>query len=158
MNKKLIISLLLVLLIGIGTIMGTYAVVINVISENGVNKIINVITIRDLLTRDDGSFNDTYYDVKNELDVNDDEMNVLMSSSYLNESLKVILDSVVDYKLNDGKKLSNDVIYDMLVDDVNMDDSININLKNKVIDKGSKYRNDISDYVYDLDVNLINGS
>ena len=28
-------------------------------------------------------------------------------------------------------------------------------LKNKVIDKSNVYRSDISDYIYDLDVNLI---
>ena len=29
-------------------------------------------------------------------------------------------------------------------------------VKNKVINNGSKYKDDISDYIYDLDVNLIN--
>ena len=43
----------------------------------------------------------------------------------------------------------------MIVNDVNNDDSINNILKNKVIDKSDVYRNDISDYIYDLDVNLI---
>ena len=46
----------------------------------------------------------------------------------------------------------------MIVNDINSDDSIYDELKNKVIDKGSIYRDDISDYVYDIDVNLINGS
>ena len=36
-----------------------------------------------------------------------------------------------------------------------LDDSINNILKNKVIDKSNVYRSDISDYIYDLDVNLI---
>ena len=44
----------------------------------------------------------------------------------------------------------------MIVNDVNNDDSINNILKNKVIDKSNVYRSDISDYIYDLDVNLIN--
>ena len=46
-------------------------------------------------------------------------------------------------------------IYNMIVNDVNNDDSINNILKNKVIDKSNVYRSDISDYIYDLDVNLI---
>ena len=116
--KKIIVSVLLVLLVGVSTIMGTYAVIINVVSDNGVDKIIDVINIKDLLSDD----------------------------------------NVVSYKLRGGNKLSNDYIYDMIVNDINSDDSIYDELKNKVIDKGSIYRDDISNYVYDIDVNLINGS
>jgi hypothetical protein len=79
-------------------------------------------------------------------------MDVLMNSSYLNDSLKIVLDNVVSYKLRGGTKLSNDDIYNMIVNDVNNDDSINNILKNKVIDKSNVYR---SDNIYDLDVNLI---
>lgn len=79
-----------------------------------------------------------------------------MNSSYLNESLRIVLENVVNYKLRDGSKLSNDKIYDMIVNDVNNDNTINYVLKNKVINNGSKYKGDISDYIYDLDVNLIN--
>ena len=158
MKKNIVISILLILLIGISTIMGTYAVIINVVSENGVDRIVNTITIRDLLSDDNGNYNNTYYDVKNELNVSDDDMDILMNSSYLNDSLKIVLDNVVSYKLRGGNKLSNDYIYDMIVNDINSDDSIYNELKDKVIDKGSIYRDDISNYVYDIDVNLINGS
>ena len=156
--KKIIISVLLVLLVCVSTIMGTYAVIINVVSDNGVDKIVNAINIKDLLSDDNGNYNSTYYDVRDELNINDSEMDVLMNSSYLNDSLKTVLDNVVSYKLRGGNKLGNDYIYDMIVNDVNSDDSIYDELKNKVIDKGSIYRDDISDYVYDIDVNLINGS
>ena len=155
MKKNIVISILLILLICISTIMGTYAVIINVVSENGVDRIVNTITIRDLLSDDNGNYNNTYYDVKNELYVSDDDMDILMNSSYLNDSLKIVLDNVVSYKLRGGTKLSNDDIYNMIVNDVNNDDSINNILKNKVIDKSNVYRSDISDYIYDLDVNLI---
>lgn len=154
--KKIIISILIVLLIGVSTIMGTYAVIINVVSEDGVDKIVNTIHIKDLLSDDNGNYNSTYYDVKRELDVNDEEMTILMNSSYLNESLRIVLENVVNYKLRGGSKLSNDKIYDMIVEDVNYDNTINYELKNKVINNGSKYKDDISDYIYDLDVNLIN--
>lgn len=154
--KKIIISILIVLLIGVSTIMGTYAVIINVVSEEGVDKIVNTIYIKDLLSDDSGIYNSTYYDVKGELDVNDDDMTILMNSSYLNESLRIVLENVVNYKLRGGSKLSNDKIYDMIVEDVNYDNTINYELKNKVINNGSKYKDDISDYIYDLDVNLIN--
>lgn len=153
--KKIIVSVLLVLLVGVSTIMGTYAVIINVVSDNGVDKIVDVINIKDLLSDDNGNYNSTYYDVRDELNINDSEMDVLMNSSYLNDSLKTVLDNVVSYKLRDGTKLSNDDIYNMIVNDVNNDDSINNILKNKVIDKSNVYRSDISDYIYDLDVNLI---
>lgn len=153
--KKIVISVLLVLLVGISTIMGTYAVIINVVSDNGVDKIVNVINIKDLLSDDNGNYNSTYYDVRNELNISDSDMDVLMNSNYLNDSLKIVLDNVVSYKLRGGTKFSNDDIYNMIVNDINNDDSINTMLKNKVIDKSNVYRNDISDYVYDLDVNLI---
>ena len=133
--KKIIISILIVLLIGVSTIMGTYAVIINVVSEDGVDKIVNTIHIKDLLSDDNGNYNSTYYDVKRELDVNDEEMTILMNSSYLNESLRIVLENVVNYKLRDGSKLSNDKIYDMIVNDVNNDNTINYVLKNKVINK-----------------------
>ena len=92
--KKIIISILIVLLIGVSTIMGTYAVIINVVSEEGVDKIVNTIYIKDLLSDDSGNYNSTYYDVKRELDVNDDDMTILMNSSYLNESLRIVLENV----------------------------------------------------------------
>lgn len=155
MKRNIVISVLVVLLIGISTIMGTYAVIINVVSENGVDRIVNTIDIKDLLSDDNGNYNSTYYDVRDELNISDSEMDVLMNSSYLNDSLKTILDNVVSYKLRGGTKLSNDDIYNMIVNDVNNDDSINNILKNKVIDKSNVYRSDISDYIYDLDVNLI---
>ena len=155
MKRNIVISVLVVLLIGISTIMGTYAVIINVVSENGVDRIVNTIDIRDLLSDDNGNYNSTYYDVRNELNISDSEMDVLINSSYLNDSLKTVLDNVVSYKLRGGTKLSNDDIYNMIVNDVNNDDSINNILKNKVIDKSNVYRSDISDYIYDLDVNLI---
>ena len=94
MTKKILISILLVGIISISTIMGTYAVIINVISEDGVDKIVNTITIKDLLTDDNGNYNNTYYDVRNELEVNDMEMDILMDSNYLNDSLKIVLNNI----------------------------------------------------------------
>ena len=87
MKRNIVISVLVVLLIGISTIMGTYAVIINVVSENGVDRIVNTIDIRDLLSDDNGNYNNTYYDVRNELNITDMEMDILMDSKYLNDSL-----------------------------------------------------------------------
>ncbi len=148
----LLISILSILLMLICTIAGTYAVVINVSSEEGIDKIVNEITIKDLLTNDDGMYNNTYYTVKNELDVNEEDMNILMSSKELNSNLQVVLSSVVNYKLHNKNKLSNNEIYDLIVMSINEDNNINTNLKNKVINKSNYYKQDISDFIYDLEV------
>ena len=131
----LLISFLSILLVIICTIAGTYAVVINVSSEEGIDKIVNEITIKDLLTNDDGMYNNTYYTVKNELNVNEEDINILMSSKELNSNLQVVLSSVVNYKLHNKNKLSNNEIYDLIVMSINEDNNINTNLKNKVINK-----------------------
>lgn len=148
----LLISFLSILLVIICTIAGTYAVVINVSSEEGIDKIVNEITIKDLLTNDDGMYNNTYYTVKNELSVNEEDMNILMYSKELNSNLQVVLSSVVNYKLHNKNKLSNNEIYDLIVMSINEDNNINTNLKNKVINKSNYYKQDISDFIYDLEV------
>lgn len=148
----LLISFLSILLVIICTIAGTYAVVINVSSEEGIDKIVNEITIKDLLTNDDGMYNNTYYTVKNELNVNEEDMNILMSSKKLNSNLQVVLSSVVNYNLHNKNKLSNNEIYDLIVMSINEDNNINTNLKNKVINKSNYYKQDISDFIYDLEV------
>ena len=152
----LLISILSILLAIICTIAGTYAVVINVVSEEGIDKIVNEINIKDLLTNDDGTYNSTYYTVKNELNVNEDEMNILMSSKELNNNLQVVLNSVVNYKLNNKPKLSNDEIYNLIVMSINEDNNINNTLKNKVINKSNYYKQDISNFIYDLEVSKVN--
>lgn len=153
----LLISILSILLAIICTIAGTYAVVINVVSEEGIDKIVNEINIKDLLTNDDGTYNSTYYTVKNELNVNEDDMNILMSSKELNNNLQIVLNSVVNYKLNNKPKLSNDEIYNLIVMSINEDNNINNTLKNKVINKSNYYKQDISNFIYDLEVSKVNG-
>ncbi len=152
----LLISILSILLAIICTIAGTYAVVINVVSEEGIDKIVNEINIKDLLTNDDGTYNSTYYTVKNELNVNEDDMNILMSSKELNNNLQIVLNSVVNYKLNNKPKLSNDEIYNLIVMSINEDNNINNTLKNKVINKSNYYKQDISNFIYDLEVSKVN--
>ena len=152
----LLISILSILLAIICTIAGTYAVVINVVSEEGIDKIVNEINIKDLLTNDDGTYNSTYYTVKNELNVNEDDMNILMSSKELNNNLQIVLNSVVNYKLNNKPKLSNDEIYNLIVMSINEDNNINNTLKNKLINKSNYYKQDISNFIYDLEVSKVN--
>ena len=53
--------------------------------------------------------------------------------------------------------MSNDYIYNLIVDGVNNTDTLSEELKIKVINKALEYKQDISDYVYDIEVNLIEG-
>jgi len=160
MNKKmtsLLVVIITLSLVLIYTLASTYAVIINVKEENGIKEIINVITLRDLVTNDDGTFNNTYYNVKNELNITDDEANLIMESNKLNENLQIVLNNILYYKLNNdvNAKLINDEIYNLIVEGINNTDTLSSELKNKVIEKSNKYKQDISDYIYDIDVELI---
>ena len=83
-------------------------------------------------------------------------MNILMSSKELNNNLQIVLNSVVNYKLNNKPKLSNDEIYNLIVMSINEDNKINDTLKNKVINKSNYYKQDISNFIYDLEVSKVN--
>lgn len=157
MNKKtlILVSFLTVLLIFISSLAVTYSAVIEVTEEDNVYKIVNDLTIKDILTNNDNTFNNTYYTVKDELNINDDDMDILINSIPLNNSLKVVLKSVVDYKLNGNNKMTNDEIHNLIVMSTNEDNTIPQNLKNKVITKSSYYKNDISNFIYDIDVSII---
>ena len=158
-NNIFIISIIVVILVSLCTIAGTYAVIINVTNENGVDKIINNINIRDLLTNDNGTYNNTYYQVKGELNITEEEMNKLMESEPLNSKLKLVLDSIVKYKLRNDKtaRYSNDELYSMIEEGTNNTPNIEEELKNKVITTSDKYKQDISDFLYDIEVSLIEG-
>lgn len=159
MKNKFIVALLVVLLTITYTLIGTYAVIINVKTKDGINEIVGKIEIKDLLTNDDGNFNNTYYTVKNTLNVNEEEMNTLMTSSILNEKLQVVLNSIVEYKINNNKDaiLSNSEIYNLIVTGVEEDTFINNTLKNKVIKNSNNYIQDISTFLYDIEVSKIEG-
>lgn len=154
--KILLVSVLSIILVVICSIAGSYAVIINVTSEGNVDKIINEINIKDLLTNDDNTYNNTYYRVKKELDINDDDMNILINSSSLNNNLKNVLNSVVSYKLHNKEKMSNDDIYNLIVLSINDTTGISDSIKEKVLSKSKYYINDISDFIYDLEVRNVN--
>lgn len=160
MNRKKI-TILVIFLVAILTIIytltSTYAVIIEVKQEDGINEIVNKITLRDLATNDDGTFNKTYYDVKKELDITDGEASLLMESEKLNENLQIVLKSIVDYKLNNNinARLNNDDIYNLIKDGVNNTSILSSELRNKVINKSSAYKQDISDYLYDINISLV---
>ena len=155
-NNIILISLIIVVLTALCTIAGTYAVIINVTNENGVDKITNNINIRDLLTNDNGTYNSTYYQVKNELNVTEEEMNMLMNSEPLNNKLKLVLESIVKYRIRNKEeaRYSNEEIYNMIVEGINSTSNISEELKNKVIISSDRHKQDISDFLYDIEVSL----
>ena len=160
MDKKktsLILIAVSIFLIFVYTLASTYAVIINVTEEEGRQEIINEITIRDLVTNDNGSYNTYYYDVKKELDISDVEATLLIESRALNANLKMVLDSIVDYNLNNNQsaRLSNKEIYNLIVEGLNNTGNLSNELRNKVINKSNVYINDISKYLYDINVELI---
>lgn len=156
-SKGIIISVLIILLVFVSTIAATYSVIINVVSNNGINEIVNVITIRDLMTDNDGLYNDTYYNVKNELGISDSEAEVLMESDELNKSLQVVLNSIVTYKVDNDEnaKMSDAELYNLIVDSVNRDNTISNELKDKVKNKSNVYIRDVSDFMYDIEVSVL---
>lgn len=159
MKKGLTITLIVlsILLVGLYTVTSTYSVIIEVIEKDGITEIVNNITVKDLLINDDGSYNDTYYDVKNELEVTDEEANILMESAQINNALQTVLESIVEYKIHNNldAKLSNEALYNLIADAVLNTDNISDDLKSRIINKASTYRSDISDYIYDIEVSVL---
>ena len=139
------------------TIASTYSVIINVTSKDGINEIINKITIRDLAVNDDGSYNSNYYNVKNTLNITDEEANILMDSVPLNNKLQIVLNSIVEYKINNinEARLTNDEVYNLIIEGLNEDENMSEELKNKVIDKSNIYKDDINDFLYDIEVSVL---
>lgn len=156
-NKGIIISILIILIVFISMIAATYSVIINVASNNGINEIVNEITVRDLMIDNNGEYNNTYYEVKRELNITLEEANVLINSKELDKQLQVVLKSIVSYKVdgNINSKLSDDEVYNLIVEGVNKDSNISSSLRNKVINKSQIYIRDVSNFLYDIDVNIL---
>lgn len=159
MKRNTVIIILLILLIGLYTIASTYSIVIDVTDNNGIKEIASEITIRDLFTDTDGEYNNLYYDVKRELNVTEEEANILMDSSSVNNALQVVLQSIVDYKANNDNnaKLTNDEIHTLVETAINNTYNISEETKTKIINKSLYYKNDVSDYLYDIDINSLEG-
>ena len=153
-TKGIFISILIILLVFISTVAATYSVVINVVSNNGINEIVEVITIRDLMIDSQEKYNETYYNVRRELNINDDECKTLMDSDSLNKELQVVINSIVEYKIDkkSDSKLSDDEIYNLIIEGVDNDQDISNELRKKIKEKSQVYIRDISDFLYDIDV------
>lgn len=157
MKRKVVVVILLILLIGLYTIASTYSVIIEVTDNNGQNEIINNITTRDIFTDTNGNYNNLYYDVIRKLNITEREASILIDSTYVNDKLQIVLQSIVDYKVdnNTEAKLSNDEIHNMIKDAVTNTEGLTEEVKTRIINKSNIYINDISNYVYDFDINIL---
>ena len=79
-----------------------------------------------------------------------------MNSEPLNNKLKLVLDSIVKYRLRNNKeaRYSNDEIYNMIIEGINSTSNISEELKNKVTISSDRHKQDISDFLYDIEVSL----
>ena len=156
-TTTLIIITISILLVGLYTVASTYSVIIEVMEKDGVTEIVNEITVRDLLINEDGTYNNTYYDLKKELELTDEEANILINSKELNNSLKTILESIVEYRVHENidAKFSNEELYDIISSSIINTDNISDETKSRIINKASIYRDDISDYIYDIEVSML---
>ena len=160
MKRKVVVLILLILLVGLYTVASTYSIIIEVTDNNGENTIVNTITPRDIFTDTNGNYNSLYYDVIRELNITEDEANILMDSNYINDKLQIVLQSIVDYKVDNNKdaKLSNVEIHNMIREAVTNTEGLTDDTKTRIINKSNTYINDISDYVYDFDITILEGN
>ena len=105
------------------------------------------------------TYNNIYYEIKNELSLTDKEIDILLSSKEIDESLQKVLKTIVDYKVNNNydAKLSNEELYDLISETILKINDISDETKSKIINKASLYRNDISEYLYNTDISIIKG-
>ena len=156
-TTTIIVLVVSILLVGLYTVTSTYSVIIEVIEKDGITEIVNKINIRDILTNDNGSFNNTYYEIKNELNISDTEANILLDSEPLNNALQTVLESIVEYKVHNNMdaKLSDTALYDLISNAVINTNNISDDLKSRIINKSKKYIKDVSEYIYNIDVSVL---
>ena len=147
----LVLSIILVILFIVRT---TYSLIIEVTNNNGNREILNNIDILDIVTDDDGIYNSYYYDALRELDINNEEANIIINSKDLNELLDTVISDVVEYRLNHKRHLTDNEIYILISNAVNNDQTINNELKNKILLNTKKYLSDITKYIYDIKTSL----
>lgn len=156
-TTTIIVLVISILLVGLYTVTSTYSVIIEVIEKDGITEIVNKINIRDVLTNDNGSFNSTYYEIKNELNISDEEADILLDSTPINDALQNVLESIVEYKVHNNidAKLSDTALYNLISDAVINTNNISDDLKSRLINKSKTYIKDVSEYIYDIDVSVL---
>ena len=154
MVKKITTITLLItsiLLVSFYVISSTYSVIIEVLNNDGEDEIISKITIRDLVTDDNGMYNSNYYDAINELNITEEEANTIMDSVSLNTALDEVVRNIVSYHMHNGNKLSNNEIYNLIERATYNDDNISEKLREKILNKSREYLTDITDFLYNIE-------
>lgn len=152
-----IVIVLSIFLVCLYTITSTYSVIVGVVDKDGSLEIVDDVLIKNFLIDENGDYNQLYYDLKSELYASDEEANLLMNSNSLNELLRDVLKSVVDYRVNENldAKYTDEKLYSLISKAVVEDKELSDDLKSRVINKVSKYRNDISNYIYNIDISFV---
>ena len=143
MKKKLLtISMLIgsIILMSFLVVKTTYSLINNV-TDNRYD--IRIITIRELVTDNNGIYKPEYYKIMSELDISNEEMNLLIESVELNKVLTSIINS---------ERYSSNSIYELIVNAINNDKTIPDELKDKAIVKIKEYIGDIVNYLYDMNL------
>ena len=148
-NRTLIILFLITCILLTITLLvkTTHSLITDITNEN-----INNITLHDLVIDREGVYKEEFDNVVNELSITYDEANILMNSKELNNLLTEILNNSYDYHYANKPKLTNRYIYNKIVASVNHDINIDNELKNKVITKSEEFINDITNYLYNLEI------
>jgi len=155
--RKNFVMVLLIVLVCLLTVTATYSIIIEVTDQEGIKEIVKEVKVRDIFVDSNGNYNSLYYDVKRECNITDEEAEILMDSDKLNENLQIVAKSVVDYKANNltEVKLTNEELLSLLEDGVNNTIGIADTTKQRIINKANVYKNDVSKYVYDIDIKVI---
>lgn len=69
----------------------------------------------------------------------------------------MILQSLVDYKINknNSARLSNQELYNLILEYTDKDEAMPRYLKDKIIDKSNIYITDVNDFLYDIEVSYL---
>ena len=151
MYKKYLTIIILVfsiLLMTFTIVKTTYSLIDEVNDNNDTDNI----TIKEIITDNNGIYTDTFDNVIKELNIDNNEVDVIINSKELNKVLNTILNNVLDYRLNNKEKLTNKKIYNLIKEAIYNDRYINNELKEKIIKEVKIHLEDIINYFYGINL------
>ena len=150
MYKKYLTIIILVgsILLMTFTIVKTTYSLIDEVNDNNTDNI----TIKEIITDNNGIYTDTFDNVIKELNIDNNEVDVIINSKELNKVLNTILNNVLDYRLNNKEKLTNKKIYNLIKEAIYNDRYINNELKEKIIKEVKIHLEDIINYFYGINL------
>ena len=141
MTKRIMTICLLIggiFLVLFAVVFSTSSMIKAMSNNNKVEQVVSKITLKDLLTDQNGMYKTNYYNIINELGITEEEANTIMDSLSLNK----LLDKIIT---NDN--LSNGELYDLIVEAISNDNQINKILRKKLLLKSSEYLEEIREYL-----------